>query len=188
MADVRCPKCDFLVNSRGLAGHLRFKHKVKSGKPLKALIEQAKPHEYPQVVSWMDRAHEVEDRARELKWMYYNKRLGLSLEELRDLLLTMRAEYVRVLTESRAEMSGAITGGKRMLVSDVLKAHPERSELKQFEFDPKAYEEMVKEDSQPINTQDEEEAKSSAIKALFGHKASKLYFQRYESEMRKKHG
>jgi len=171
-----------------LAGHLRFKHKVKSGKPLKALIEQAKPHEYPQVVSWMDRAQQVEDRARELKWMYYNKRLGISLEELRGLLLTMRAEYVRVLTESRAEMSGAITGNKRMLVSDVLKAHPERMELKQFEFDPTTYAQMVKEDSQPVNAQDEEEAKSSPIKSLFGRKSSKLWFQRYETEMRKKHG
>lgn len=194
MANVLCSKCGESVNSRGLAGHLRWKHKVKSGRALREEMEKTKPDnspkpgDYNKVVSWMDRLRDVEERANELKWMYYNKRLGISLEELRSLLSTMRTEYVRILTEERVEMSGAVTGNKKMLVVDVLKAHPERRELTQFDYDPKKHEEAVKENSKPITPEENEEAKRDLIKSLFGRKSAKLLFQQYEEKMRKKHG
>jgi len=100
MPDKICPKCGVAVNAMGLAGHLRFKHKVKPGKPLKEIMQGAKPHDYPLVVEWMDKLREIEERARELCWLYRNKRMPISRAELDKLLETLSDEWVRVVRES----------------------------------------------------------------------------------------
>lgn len=101
MADVTCPKCADVVNSRGLAGHLRFKHKVKPGKAIHDLFKLALPKEvssdpdYNDIVTGMDKMRDICERAQELKWMYYHKKLLITEEELKKLLSVLRDEYAK---------------------------------------------------------------------------------------------
>jgi hypothetical protein len=174
MADVLCPKCATLVNSRGLAGHLRFKHKVKPGKQLAKVMEDATPHEYRRAMTWMDKLGVIRDRAQELKWLYYNKRLGLSLEEFRKLLETMRLEYERVLHEENIWTSSSKGSNKPATVEDM--------QPTLFTYDLEQYKKWVEEYSSAITDDDK---KPDLLGTTAGWKKQ---WQTWDADMRRRHG
>lgn len=133
MSDKVCPKCGEMVNSRGLAGHLRFKHKVKAGKPVRELLALAKPDEYSKVREVMDKLNDVTARARELMYQYHVRLLPIPREQLDKLLAAHEDEWNRLLKEYGLSLSD--------VHEDYVDAKGTRSVHGSFSYDPKEFEE-----------------------------------------------